>query len=514
MYPVSNAYKQAIKGRSRSVEWYGTITLTDGTVHNFTNANVVQNTGTLSRSCSSQSSVDLGGVFAAELQMSLRLNIDRYKLSNAVIRLFSRLNYPDTVSTWGDALPYSWQDMSSCKWGDETKVLYCDIPMGVFVVSEALRAVNSTKITAYDYMLNFDKSLPAMDTTARTPFEWLRWICSACEVELGMTNNFLKTLPNGSRGLTYADVNNEVSTYRDLLSALATSLGSVATIDRTGTLIFLQYGMTVADEVAASFRYASDFSDYQSYYTGMYASYRAKAIQEYFRNVGTLDDTGLVMDIGYNVFLQIASDSNRKAAVQAIIDSLEDIKYTPFNVTMPFNPAYDLMDILEFTGNQTSDEDIAPITAITYKINDRMTIQCVGENPKLLAAQSKESKAIEGLNDGSSLSGTSYVSSDFWIMLDTFPIEAVEITENTLTTELTITCTVDNTRTQISWTGSYTIDEDALITVDVHVDDTSIYCVADLQKAGTHTLSVSTGYEIDTKGDHTVKIYIKEEPVV
>lgn len=510
MYAVSKAYQKAIKGRSRSMEWYGSITLTDGTIHNFTNANIVANSGTLSRSCSSQSSIDLGGVYASELQLSLRLDIDRYKLSDAVIDLYSRLNYQTTVQTWGDALEYSWEDLASCKWGDEVKQLYYDVPMGVFTISEALRAVNSIKITAYDKMLNFDKTLPQMDTVARTPFNWLRWMCDACDVTLGVTNAFLRSLPNGSRSLTFADVNNEVSTYRDLLSDLAVVLGSVALINRKGELVLLQYGMTPVDTVDSSFRYSSDFSDYQSYYTGMYASYRAKAIQEYFRNVGSLEDTGLVYDLGYNVFLQIASDSNRNAAIQAIINSQAKTKYTPFNIGMPFNPAYDPMDILAFTGNQASNADIAPITSVSYRINDKMTIQCVGENPKLQAAQTKENKAIEGLNDGTSISGTAYVSSDFWIMIDSFPDAVTEITETTLTTEVKVTTTVDNTRTQISWTGAYTIDEDASITVDVQVDDVSIYKVSDSQTAGTHVLAVSTGYEIDTQGEHTVKIFVSE----
>ena len=510
MYAVSKAYIKAIKGRSRSVEWYGHITLKDGTNCDFDNSNIVQGTGTLSKLCSSQSSVDLGGVYASELQISLRLNIDRYKLSEAVIQLFVRLNYMDSITTWKDASNFSWGDLKSCKWGDKNKKLFYDVPMGLFTVSEALRAVNSIKITAYDNMLEFDKNLPTMDTKARTPFEWLRWICDACDVPLAMTNSMVRVLPNGSRNLTFADVNDEVSTYRDLLSELATVLASVAMIDRTGSLVLGQYTMNPVDEIQSAFRYSSDFSDYQSYYTGLYASYRAKAMQEYFRNVGSLDDNGLVMDIGYNAFLQIANDSNRNTAAQAIIDSQLKNKYTPFNVTMPLHPAYDLMDILAFSGNQAATDDIAPITSITYKVNDKMTVQCVGENPKLLTAQSKESKAIAGLNDGSSLSGTSYVSSDFWIMIDSFPNETTEITEEAVTTEIKVNTTVDNTRTQIMWTGCYQIDEDAEIVVSVYVDEVKIYCVTDTQSAGTHTFSVSTGHEIKTKGEHTVQISVKE----
>lgn len=510
MYAVSSAFETAIKGRSRQVAWYGHIAMKDGTACDFDGSQVVEGTGVLSKSCSSSTSIDLGGVYASELTVQLRLDIDRYKLTDAQITLYVRFDYQDNVRTLEEASKYSWGDMASCSWGDSVKKPYYDIPMGIFTVSETLRAANSIKITAYDNMLEFDKKLPDMDTTARTPFEWLRWICDGCGVTLGITNNELRELPNGSRNLTFADVSDNVSTYRDLLSELATVLASVALIDREGKLTFGQYKKDVNAEVGADFRYSSDFSDYQSYYTGMYATYRAKSMQEYYRNVGTLDDTGLVIDIGCNVFLQISNDTNRSTAVQDILDSLKDLLYTPFHVTMPLNPAFDLMDVLTFSGNQATEEDIAPITAITYKINDKMTVQCSGENPKLMAAQSKESKVIAGLNDGGSLSGSSYVSSDFWILIDSFPDEETEMTDEGVTTEVTVNTTVDNTRLQILWTGCYTLDEDAEVCATVYINEAPIYSITDAQTAGTHVLNVSTGYDIKGRGEYIVQISVKE----
>ena len=515
MYPVSEAFKQAIIGRSRIVEWWGSITLKDGSVYNFTHANIQQNPqGTITRSCSSMSSIDLGGVYASELKIALRnLLIDRNSLLDAEIAVYSRIYYYESLTTWGEAAVFSWNDISHTRWGSSPKRIYIDVPMGVFTVSEAMRGVNSIVITAYDHMLNFDKALPKMDSVSRTCFEWLVWICDACDMTLGMTNIQVKALQNGSRSFVFADINTEVRTYRDLLSHLAIVLCSVATIDRvTGSLVLLQYGSTPVDTITTSLRYSSDFSDYETYYTGMYASFRAKSIQEYCRNVTESQDNGLVMDIGYNSFLQIANDNNRKIAIQEIINGLRHLHYTPFNITMPFNPYYDLMDILKFTGNQANN-DIAPITSITYKINDRMTIQCGGENPRLSTAQTKESKAIDSLNDGVSVVGSSFMSTAFWILLNSYPVSEVEITDFTVTTELKLKCETEHTRTQIAWTGAYTLDEDAVVTVDVRIDGVSIYCLSDTQTAGAHVLSISTGYEFDTVGERTVRVYLKEEPL-
>lgn len=392
MYGASSTFKNAIKGRSREITWRGTITLTDGTPYPLTTANIVQGTGTISRSCSSDSSINLGGVYASELQIQLKLDINRYLLPDATITLVSGLVYEENQTTE-------------------------EVPIGTFTISEALRAVGSIKVTAYDNMLKFEKTLPSMDAMPRTPYTWLRWICTNCGVALGMGESAITSLPNGTRSLAYTDTGN-VSTYRDLLSELSIVLGTVATINRTGALVLLQYGTSPVDEIGTSFRYSSDFSDYQSYYTGMYATYNDSGKAEYFKATGISVDDGLVLNIGANPFLQIVNDSTRKAAAQAVIDSVAGRRYTPFNVIIPFNPLYDLMDVIKFTGGQSSSGDIAPITSISYKINGQMTIQCGGENPELIDTQSQESKAISNLSSqlsyqSSLLSSTEQRSYDY-----------------------------------------------------------------------------------------------------
>lgn len=517
MYPVSQKFLTAIKGRSRFVEWHGTILLTDGTELEFSHSQVAQGSGKISLSCSPQDAITWGNAYLGEFTTGLKdLNVDRYALMDAVIDPYVTLHYPDGITTWEDAADYSWGDLASSTWGDLSSALTFTIPMGIYKITEAMRTADAIKITAYDRMRNFDKNFQKDGLTdARTPYRWLVWMCATCEVPLGMTEAEIKAMPNGSRLLTFSDVNTEIKTYRDLLSQLAMCLAANAMIDREGKLVLKQYTGNVVDTIGADFRYTSDISDYQIYYTGISLNYRAKALQHYETNAQhMLGDTGLTFDMGYNVFLQIAHDSNRRAALLEVINSqLAYEMYTPFQVTMPFNPALEPMDVVQLTGRQAGDSDIAPITSITYRINGRMDIACGGENPALMDAQTKESKAIDGLNDGTSTSGTSYVSSDFWIMLDTFPTEQVYIRDESMTTEVEIQSTVDNTRTQIAWTAGYTLSEAATVTARVTVDDDTIYQVSDLQTEGAHVLNVTTGHEITRQGKYYIRVWLKAEPV-
>jgi len=52
---------------------------------------------------------------------------------------------------------------------------------------------------------------------------------------------------------------------------------------------------------------------------------------------------------------------------------------------------------LKFSGGHADDSKISCITDIEYKIGGKMTIKCVGKNPRLAAAKSKNEKNITGL---------------------------------------------------------------------------------------------------------------------
>lgn len=509
MYQVSQTFRDIIDGMSRSIEWRGTIALTNGSVYSFDASNIVQGSGSLNSSCNVPG---IGGAFSTELRIQLFLGINATLLEKAVIGLYVRVKGSE-VKTWEDASIYSWGDMLSAKWGHVSKQVYLDIPMGQFMVSSVKREINSIKIVAYDFMTKFDIDLAAMDTTSRTPFAWLRLICSRCGVQFGMTNAQIIKLPNGDRTFTLADVGSEIKTYRVLLGQLSMVLGSIAIMDRWGKLVLVSYGSNAVASITPNNRFTSSFEDYQSTYTGMYAQYKAKAVQEYYRNVHSLQDTGDIFDAGANVFLQISNDVNREKAVQSIIDSLKGKTLTPFEVTMPFDPTFDLLDVVNLTGGHAPSNSKAPITYISMSLNGSMTLKC--ENPERASDPARENKPIEGVSGSVSIASDSvFASNDFWILLDSFPKNATQIVGDMITTQVTLNCTVDNTCIQIAWTGSYTLDEDATVKVKVFINSDIIYEVSDDQKAGNHTLNVTTGYTIEQKGEHKVRVVLREDAAV
>lgn len=506
MYPITDAFKVMLgpNGRNRTVSWYGSMTTEAGVVHDLSTNILCTGSGVI------ESNIDLpfiGGAYASSLQMQLKLRgVDPQTLKNARIDLFVRLSVQlPTVRTWGSMAKYTWGDVRKLTWGAGEATMHTDIPMGVFYVADANRALYSIRIEAYDGMLKFNADLPTMDTASRSAYKWLQWACDACGVELGMTAKQVKSLPNGTRSFVYADVTDAVDTYRDLIGQLAAVLGCVALMDRQGKLVLSRVGQSAVAEVTPSDRFSSEYEDTQSRYTGLQAQYKAKAVQEYFKNVGGLEDNGLVIDLGANPFLQISNSSARTTAIQNIIDSVAESPFTPFEAQIPNHPEYDLLDVLSFTGGHAQGST-APITSISRVINGGVTIRCAVPDEQV--GPIRETQQVDGLSGGT---GTSYASSDFWIQIAQFPEAETTITEDTVTTQLTVNCTVDNTTMQIAWTGFYTLDGAATVTARVLVDDVEIYKVSDDQAAGNHVLNVTAGHKVSTQGEHVIKIVLRED---
>lgn len=146
MYPVSDAFQQAIKSNTRTYYWTGTITTSDKKTYEFGNEDIVKGSGYISRQCCGNSEIELGSVYAAELGISLFCDIDRYTLDDAEIKLWFHLLLDDGSTE--------------------------SIPMGVFYVAEANRRIKTLELKAYDGMLNLDKSFNKGLSSA-SPYEFL-----------------------------------------------------------------------------------------------------------------------------------------------------------------------------------------------------------------------------------------------------------------------------------------------------------------------------------------------------
>ena len=399
MYSVPTYAQNALDGTSKNITHYGVIETSGGEHIGFSAGNIVGGSAVLNKKTSSRNSIDIGTVYASQLKIRLILpGVSRYILFGAKIWLYAKIiNTEEPASTWASIANFTWSDISSRTWSSFG--LECEIPLGVFTIASAEQGVGSIQITAYDDMLKFDAAY-APDATARTPYNWLALFCGGCGVALGSTMTQIRQLANGSRSMAFKSNTPGVAikSYRDCLSYLCEALCCVAYIDRSGRLLLAKYGATIAKTIGAGRRYTSSLSDFVCYYTGLYATNAATAIAEYYSNTDyTGEDDGLVLELGVNPLLQIENDTQRRAACQAIIDSLSALHYVPYSVSLPAHPEFDVLDVIEFTGNQAGANDFGAITDITYTVNGATKINCAGENPKLLDVVSRADKTISAL---------------------------------------------------------------------------------------------------------------------
>lgn len=365
MYPVSKEYQKAISESSRSFFWTGMITTKAGKKYTFGNKDIVKGSGYISRQCSGSSEIELGSVYAAELGISLFSDIDRYSLEDASITISFHLKV-------GDA--------------------YEEVPMGIFYIAEANRKIKTLELKAYDTMLNLDKNFNKGLSSA-FPYDFLSLLSKACHVELAQTKEEIEALTNGAELLgIYQE--NDIETWRDFLYYLAQALGCFSTIDRDGKLRLIQYGITDNKTVDSRHRFSSTFSDFVTRYTAVSSTNKKTDIAEYY---SVKPDDGLTMNLGVNPLLQFGLEEKRKRIINNILSAITVVDYVPFDSDTIGDPALDLGDVIKFTGGHADETKRSAITSIETKINGKQTIKCVGKNPRLASAKSKNDKNIAGL---------------------------------------------------------------------------------------------------------------------
>lgn len=366
MFAVSEKFRNAVKQNTRKYEWYGTITTKVGKVYEFGAKDMVKGSGYIKWQCCANTEIELGTVYAAELGITLYSQIDRYTLEEAKVRLYYSLTLADgSVET---------------------------IPMGIYEITEANRSVRTLEIKGYDYMLRFEKKLN-LESSSGTPYQFLKAACAACKVEMAQTVAEITALPNGEATLgIYPD--NDIETFRDLIFYVAQVLGCFCQIDRYGRLVLKQYGNTPMWTVPQKERYDSSYSDFVTRYTAIASTNQVDQTSEY---IAVEKDDALTMNLGVNPLMQFGLKATRERMLREILTTLQKVKYVPFDSTTIGNPALEPGDILKFTGGHADENEISCITCMECKIYGKMTIKCVGKNPRMASAKSKNEKNITGL---------------------------------------------------------------------------------------------------------------------
>ena len=101
--------------------------------------------------------------------------------------------------------------------------------------------------------------------------------------------------------------------------------------------------------------------------------------------------------MGVNPLLQFGLEETRRQLFENILNDLSVVNYVPFDSSTIGNPALDLGDVLTFSGGQADGEQVTCITSFQCRIGGRQSLKCVGKNPRLAQAKSKNDKNISGL---------------------------------------------------------------------------------------------------------------------
>lgn len=366
MYPVSEAFLTAVQSNSRRCRWTGRITTAIGESIDFEEKDIVKGSGYISSQCCGSTEIELGSVYSTEMGITLFLDVDRYTLEGASIELYYHLLLPN---------------------GD-----YESVPMGIFEVSEANRTIKCLEIKAYDYMIRFEKNFNGTSTTG-TAYELVALCCRVCGVEMAQTQEDFEAMPNGMEILAiYSE--NDIETYRDVLYYTGQVLGGFFVINRLGKLELRKFGKDPVMEITWNQRFHSSFSDFITKYTAISSTNMRTQTAEYY----ALDpDDGLTLNLGVNPMLQFGLEETRKRMCENILEGISVISYVPFDSDTIGNPALDLGDILRFSGGHADDTQITCITVSQCRIGGKHTLKCVGKNPRLAQAKSKNDKNITGL---------------------------------------------------------------------------------------------------------------------
>lgn len=363
MYEVSKQYKAAMKSEVQQFHISGTI----GDVL-FDDENILSGSFSIANQCSGSDLVSIGQVYIGELNATfLNVNIPRYNWKGQEIKPFFSQKLEDGT--------------------------YETIPLGIFTIDQAEWTTSGVVVKAYDHMALLDRAC-VKTLKNGTAFEMATIACEECGVELGTSEDEFKKFPNGTEILGEYE-ENDVETWRDLFSWLSQTLACFVTADRFGRIIFKMYSDEPVDVIDDRHRFkGASFSDYETRYTGLSCVNIPDKSTSYY-SVET--DDALTYNLGSNPFLQYGMEETRNEMREAVLYGLQSICYVPFKVAAIGNPAYDLGDVLIFSGGIADQNKKYCITRYSFKYNGTYEMEGVGQNPALASAKSKSDKNLVGL---------------------------------------------------------------------------------------------------------------------
>lgn len=491
--PSANFYSDVIQKQVRRVSWSGTITK-NGTNYPFTAKNIISNSGKITNEISS-SEMTLGTVFSSELNIGLYVDdigIPRSEVYDAEIELNC------TISSNGVS--------GTC-------------PMGIFKVVEAKQNGSVCSIVAYDRMINFEKEFP-IQSGINKPYDWIIQFCEDCDVTLGTPASSFDTFPNGNLELVLV-WDDDIKTYRDALSELASAIGCSAHINRFGELELLP--LTDKQSVAtikANDRYDSKIAQ---------KSWRVSSVFVLNQESGKVSKVGsgsLAIDLDKNAFLQ--SEANERdlswniVAEHSVLDLITNIysfthrlEASPVEASIPLDPCLDLFDVVTLTGGQANNTRMI-LTSIEHKLGGGTTIKCAGANnidEPLSSERGTSGTSALPIWMTSGISGlpiTIKTESKTWEQASSLTWNEIKsITwddtsgggEEVTVVEAFFYPNKEMNNGTVSFTVNYELTEDARITYYIYLDNNPIWTLTEDQQAGDIVKTISTPVQFWSRDD-------------
>lgn len=276
---------------------------------------------------------------------------------------------------------------------DNDDPIFEAVPMGEFYISEATwRGASMVDVTAYDVLSMLDKPLE-IDQTSGKLYNFCQYIETQTGAPCGMTEAECDAMVNGDV-IIAPYFQNDMTTYRDLLSCLAAFVGGFAYADRSGKWRFKSFGNTSILSISENRRFSgTKISDF----TTRFDCLTYIDIQDNERVIYVGDSEGFAMNLGANPFLQYGTQNLIRA--NNIFNVVQNMTYTPFEVSLlPAFAALDLGDVISFTNDYTGETSTGAVMQMTWTYNKSVKVDCFGSNPNLRDGKNAQDNSISGLN--------------------------------------------------------------------------------------------------------------------
>ena len=242
IYSVSDAYKTAIRARTRTDRVTGTLTLTNGTVLNLDAADLMRGSLTLDNQCVTGEELAFGCAYLGQAALNLRTDLSRYAFYGAKLVLHYGLQLPGG------------------RW--ET------VPLGVYTVAEAERRALYVSIKAYDNILALQQKYDGT-TMQGTAYALLGQIAAACGLTLGQTEAEIGALNPNAALVCQLSGTDGLSTWRECAAAVAQLVGGFAAADRAGRLVLRTFAEKPCAALTAAARSEAAVSDFACHYAAL-----------------------------------------------------------------------------------------------------------------------------------------------------------------------------------------------------------------------------------------------------